>query len=361
MIPKIIHYCWFGNNPIPKRFQRFIDGWKKLMPDYEFVCWNENRIDVNSLPFTKRAYELKKLAFVADYTRLYALYNYGGIYLDTDVKVLKRFDPYLDNSFFSSVEYHPQKDIASFIDSKGNRTTSKEDIGIAIHSAIIASEPHTQYIKECLKYYEKSMFSDVMSENKIIPVVLAITAEKYGFKYIDNEQILRDNIHIYPSKIFSEYRTSSRESVAIHYCEGSWVKPTIGLRLRNICKRNAFLLRRLVPTLIGNRISYEIKKTWLGHLYGFLRAMACIVPIAGGIAISTNGVNYDAGLLVFAFLLSLLFLAGTGFSYDYFPSFKSYSPVVFGLVRFVKGQEEVYSSLYVAAGAGTSFFYRKSS
>ncbi len=122
-----------------------------------------------------------------------------------------------------------------------------------------------------------------------------------------------------------------------------------------------FLLRRLVPTVIGNRISYEVEKTWLGHLYGFLRAMACVVPIVGGVAISTNGINYDAGLLGFAFFLSLLFLVGNGFSYDYFPSFKSYSPVVFGLIRFVKGQEEVYSSLYVAAGAGTSFFYRKSS
>lgn len=242
MIPKTIHYCWFGGKPLPKRFKKFIDGWQRLMPDYDIKCWDESCVDVSALPFTKKAYELGKLAFVADYTRLYALYNYGGIYLDTDVKVLKRFDPYLENSFFSSVEYHPKKDIAHYIDTRGDRTTPKEDIGIAIHSAIIASEPHTQYIKECLEYYEKSMFSDKLSENKIIPVVLAITAEKYGFKYIDKEQILSDNIHLYPSKIFSEYRTSSPYSVAIHYCEGSWVKPTIGLKLRNICKRNVLLL-----------------------------------------------------------------------------------------------------------------------
>jgi len=243
MIPKIIHYCWFGSNPMPKRFQRFIDGWKKLMPDYEFVCWNEKRINVNSLPFTKKAYELKKYAFVADYTRLYALYKYGGIYLDTDVKVLKRFDPYLENSFFSSVEYHPIKNISNYIDNEGNRITNNDNIGISIHSAIIASEPNIKYIKECLDYYEDIEFSENMAMNKTIPVVLALTAEKYGFKYIDKEQILESNIHIFPSRIFSEYRTSSSESIAIHFCEGSWVKSTLNLKLRNLAKRSTIFLK----------------------------------------------------------------------------------------------------------------------
>ena len=142
MIPKIIHYCWFGDKPMPKEQKNYIKGWKKLMPDYQFICWNEENIDVNRLPFIREAYSMRKMAFVADYTRLNVLYIMGGIYLDTDVKVIKRFDDYLHHGFFSSVEYHPKKDIINCIDEYGNRITEKESIGISIHSAIIASEPN---------------------------------------------------------------------------------------------------------------------------------------------------------------------------------------------------------------------------
>ena len=99
-IPKIIHYCWFGKNKMPYILQAYINNWKKIIPDYQIIRWDESNFDVNSLSFTKEAYDSKVWAFVSDYVRLYALYNYGGIYLDTDVELLTDFDHLLNNSAF---------------------------------------------------------------------------------------------------------------------------------------------------------------------------------------------------------------------------------------------------------------------
>ena len=83
-IPKIIHYCWFGGNPLPEITKLCLESWRTLLPDYEIVCWSEENFDVSLIPFVQEAYEAKKWAFVSDYARLFALYQYGGIYLDTD-------------------------------------------------------------------------------------------------------------------------------------------------------------------------------------------------------------------------------------------------------------------------------------
>ena len=96
MIPKKIHYCWFGRNPKPKLAQKCMQSWHKYCNDYEIVEWNEDSFDLEAAPlYVKQAYEAKKWAFVTDYVRLYALYYHGGIYMDTDVEVLKSFDPFL--------------------------------------------------------------------------------------------------------------------------------------------------------------------------------------------------------------------------------------------------------------------------
>ena len=104
MIPKIIHYCWFGGKNMPKKFEKYILKWKKLLPDYEFVLWNENNFDVYKYSFTSKAYKEKKWAFVSDFVRLYALYNYGGIYLDTDMEIIKLFDNLLTKDLILGFE-----------------------------------------------------------------------------------------------------------------------------------------------------------------------------------------------------------------------------------------------------------------
>lgn len=92
VIPPVMHYCWFGGKSIPEQDQAYIDGWRRMCPDYEVICWNEQNFDVNQIAYTKFAYENGKWAFVSDYVRIYVLYHYGGIYLDTDVELLKNLD-----------------------------------------------------------------------------------------------------------------------------------------------------------------------------------------------------------------------------------------------------------------------------
>ena len=102
LIPKVIHFCWLSNDPYPLKIRRCMDTWKKVMPDYEVKLWNTDNFDIDSVPYVRQAFEARKWAFAADYIRMYALYTEGGIYLDSDVKILKRFDDFLHYSFFSS-------------------------------------------------------------------------------------------------------------------------------------------------------------------------------------------------------------------------------------------------------------------
>ena len=95
MIPKIIHYCWLSNDPIPDDLKSCMDSWKKYLPDYEFILWNFERFPKDKSKWVRDAFDNKKYAFAADYIRIYALYHYGGFYLDMDVEVVKPFDPYL--------------------------------------------------------------------------------------------------------------------------------------------------------------------------------------------------------------------------------------------------------------------------
>src|SRR5574344_1400117 len=100
MIPQIIHYCWLSNDPYPAELVGYMETWKKMLPDYEFILWNFDRFDISSSIWVKEAFNAKKYAFAADYIRCYALYNYGGIYLDMDVEVIKPFDDLLSKKYF---------------------------------------------------------------------------------------------------------------------------------------------------------------------------------------------------------------------------------------------------------------------
>lgn len=104
MIPKVIHYCWFGRNPLPESAVKCIDSWRKFMPDYEIKEWNEDNFDVNAIPYTAEAYQLKKYAFVSDYARFWILYQYGGVYFDTDVELIKPIDDIVEKGAFMGIE-----------------------------------------------------------------------------------------------------------------------------------------------------------------------------------------------------------------------------------------------------------------
>ena len=104
MIPKKIHYCWFGKQPLPRFAKKCISTWQKYLPDYEIKEWNETNFNVELFPYAKEAYDSHKYAFVSDVARLYALYNEGGIYLDTDIEVCKSFDDLLEKNAFLAIE-----------------------------------------------------------------------------------------------------------------------------------------------------------------------------------------------------------------------------------------------------------------
>ena len=107
MIPKIIHYCWFGRNPLPDLAQRCIASWRKFLPDYEIREWNEDNFDVNSIPYTAEAYRQKKYAFVSDYARFWIMYHYGGLYFDTDVEIICPMDDIIERGCFMGFEVDP--------------------------------------------------------------------------------------------------------------------------------------------------------------------------------------------------------------------------------------------------------------
>ena len=136
MIPKKIHFCWMSGDPYPAKIKRCMKTWRRVMPDYEIKLWNAQNFDVEGAPdYVREAIRQRKWAFAADYIRMYALYHEGGIYLDSDVLVLKPFDDLLNHSFMSSLEYHPiqiERDGAmAMIDSEGKRI--KEGFVSGIH------------------------------------------------------------------------------------------------------------------------------------------------------------------------------------------------------------------------------------
>ena len=246
MIPHIIHYCWLSNEPIPENLQRCIDSWSKYCPDCKIVKWDTTMFDINSVSLVKDAYENRKWAFAADYIRIYALYNMGGIYLDSDVMLYDNIFKYLDDRFVSAVEYHPKvKDLeknVGLLDNDGRRIGDNEVVAsIGVQAAVIASEPKHPLLAKCLEFYKGFNLETLLAKGFVAPNVIAYNAEEYGFKYCDKEQHLAEGIHLYTTKIISHFDQYNRKSVAVHYCAGSWVKKNTLQKCLQFVKDNKVL------------------------------------------------------------------------------------------------------------------------
>lgn len=230
MIPQIIHYCWFGNTPKSAFIKKCMQTWKDKMPDYEWKEWNENTFDINSVTFVRDAYKAKKWAFVADYVRLYALYTEGGIYMDTDVKVMKPFDEFLNYSFFSSHEIHPffYETEPKKLDSNHRPLNPDNFIyGWSVLSAVMGSQKGLPYLKECIDYYSRKSFYNIKGEIDLSELIIGkhITRPllNYGYRYEDCNQLLNNNMYIAKSDIFVGNAIYLKPySYAIHLCNGSW-------------------------------------------------------------------------------------------------------------------------------------------
>lgn len=267
MIPKIIHYCWLSKDPIPTEARECIKSWRKYMPGWEIKLWNTDNFDVNSIPFVAEAVAARKWAFAADYIRCYALYTEGGIYLDSDVLVRKPMDFVLENQAFSAIECYPHlvEEIKKngWVDEEGNKKSPKLRIhGIQIQAAILGSEPGHPFFKDCLEFYKRAQYfsekNGVPSEENISPIIFANIAEKFGFKYLDQEQQLDYGFKLYPSSVFCPQPYLMKESaVAVHCCNASW--RTNSSAVRNAINNVKIRIKSLLIN-IGLRTERNIDK-----------------------------------------------------------------------------------------------------
>ena len=208
-IPKILHYVWMGKKEKPEYLIKNIDSWKKTCPDYQIKEWNEDNFDINKIPYVAKAYKAKKYAFVSDYVRLFALYNEGGIYLDTDVELQKDFSPFLKKSFFAGFENN-----------------------VMVNLAVFGAEKNCPLLKNMLDYYKgRSFYKDKKEKREDllpIPVPTTLLLKEYSFKTNGKKQenegiLILSKDYYYPTDCVSRKTSITPNTRGNHQYAFSWV------------------------------------------------------------------------------------------------------------------------------------------
>lgn len=234
MIPKIVHYCWFGRGALPPLAVKCIDSWKKFLPEYEYRLWNEDNFDVHSVTYVKEAYEAGKFAFVTDYVRLWALYNYGGIYMDTDVEVIKPLDVFLSLPAFTGYE--------------GSKSLPPV-------TGLMASEAKGVWVAEQLAYYKDRHFKradgtlDLTTNTCTISRIMV----ENGFRKTGEYAVYKNNMHVFPAEYFCPRSTAgkmclTKNTCCIHHLASSWHTPTLGDKIKS------FIFKKLLGPEISHRL-----------------------------------------------------------------------------------------------------------
>lgn len=228
------------------------------MPDYEWVRWDLDRFDIKSNRWAHEAYQCKKYAFAADYIRLYAVYTMGGIYLDMDVRVLKSFDDFLDNDFFTFHEYQPDMYKMALsercVDAEGRRVCGGYVPFFGLQAAAFGGVKGSNHIKDLMRFYEdgKSFYNKdgLMRTQILAPYIYSVMAEKWGYRYKDVKQEY-DGATIYPSSYVACYKNlKCSESYGVHECAHGW--RTEGPFLLRIKKKCNYWYARLHYALFGH-------------------------------------------------------------------------------------------------------------
>lgn len=246
-IPKILHYCWFGTNPVPESTKRYIESWKKYCPDYEIKFWNESNFDINYNDYTRQAYEAGKFAFVADVARLYVVSEFGGIYLDTDVELIKPLDELLTEQAFFPLELP-------------NRVSTGLGFGAIAHHPLVIKNLKAYDNRQFVKPNGKNdLTSCVTITSEILKSELpCLTPEGHKLLVFDN-RIANYSVTILPTEYMAPFNLETRKlnvtpnTVSIHHYDATWQdKPVKFLTLK-------IKLRRLLGSKFYDKIKALIK------------------------------------------------------------------------------------------------------
>ena len=229
MIPKIIHFCWFGGNEKPESVKKCIESWKKFCPDYEIKEWNEENFDINVTDYVKEAHQNSYWAFVSDYARFYILYNHGGLYFDTDVELIKPIDDLVEKGPFFARE-HKNKPIINT-------------------GLVMCALPKMDVYKEVLDYYNSMHFvyeDGTFNKKTVVDHVTKVLIKNPNeYKNINDVFVVRD-ISIYPKEYFCpiDYLTGDEEYTentrAVHHYDSTWLtkgEQEINQKVRVVNKR----------------------------------------------------------------------------------------------------------------------------
>ncbi len=267
MIPKVIHYCWFGKNELPEDAKKCIGSWKKFCPDYEIIEWNETNYDVRKNKYMSDAYDEKKWAFVSDYARIDIIYNYGGIYLDTDVELLRPLDELLKDKMFCGWESRDP-----ILDEK--RITYENSVNLGLG---FGAEKNNIALKDILDLYEKLNFINEDGSLNLMacPHYQTEILKQYGLDDSQRTyQKLKDEIIVYPESYFSPKSmttgkiTLTDETYSIHHFSGTWIekKNPVKMFIRKFIKKfeheenkNIFIKILKFPYKIYKSISQKLE------------------------------------------------------------------------------------------------------
>lgn len=243
MIPKKIHFCWYGKGKYNKTIEKCIASWDEKLPDYKIKKWDESNTPFDKLPFLKLLYKQKKWSFITDYVRLYALYTEGGVYLDTDIEILQRFDYLHDEMAFTGFQ------------------TNIEDSPYPVAAGIIGAEKNSKFILDCIKATERKQRLKFNGMGG--PPILTEVLKNYGLNEY-KEQKLNDVLiltkeYFYPFYLGEEFTQDliKPETICVHWWEDSWgnKKKGISYLIDSISRK----LQKL-PILISDKISYALNK-----------------------------------------------------------------------------------------------------
>lgn len=256
MIPKIIHYCWLSNQEYPQDVKNNIASWKTILPDYEFMLWDEERSEILKCVWIQQAFENKKYAFASDLIRLYAVYTYGGIYLDSDVEVLKSFDNLLNLPYFIGTQFDND-----------------------IEAAVFGSEKNSQWLSIIMEYYNDRTF---VKEDGNFDMTILPTIMESRIKLIKNITIMEisqvhevefllkneDSFFLFPFEYFSAKNIETgkiskiKNTYTIHHFSSSWMPFSSKLRRKAMQAIGLDQTEKMISFLRVRQLRFFLKSVW---------------------------------------------------------------------------------------------------